>query len=61
MSDYSVRFYSSNGRPAVCYMSGTTVFEECLCEGGRMAGLYWSATGQVQRENVLCGIPQDRT
>ena len=36
-------------------MSGTTVREEAL-EHGRLIGLYWSATGQVQREDVTASL-----
>ena len=61
MAYYAAHFHkTSNNRPTACYTSGTTVFEECLHEGGRMIGLYWSATGQEQRENILCGIPQNK-
>ncbi len=37
------------------YVSGTTVREEAL-EHGRLLGLYWSATGQVQREDVTASL-----
>ncbi|MCL5995452.1 MAG: alpha-galactosidase [Chloroflexi bacterium] len=37
------------------YVSGTLVREEALAHG-RMIGLYWSATGQVQRENVTATL-----
>ena len=45
-------FYTSKERPVVRYCTGATVYEECL-QDGRFVGLYWSASGQVQRENVV--------
>jgi len=51
-----VTFYESGDRPAARYVSATSVREECL-EHGRLIGLYWSATGQIQRENVTSGLP----
>lgn len=43
-------------RPVARYVSATTVREEAL-EKTRLVGLYWSASGQVQRENVAAGLP----
>lgn len=51
-----VAFYKSNGRDTARYVSDTTVREEAL-QDGRFIGLYWSASGQVQRENVTSGLP----
>lgn len=51
-----ITFYKSDNRDAARYVSGTTVREEAL-EHGRPIGLYWSATGQVQRENVVSKLP----
>lgn len=45
-------FYTSKDRPVVRYGTGATVYEECLHDG-RFVGLYWSSTGQVQRENIV--------
>ena len=44
-----LEFYQRAGRHAVRYVSDTTVREEVL-ERGRFVGLYWSASGQVLRE-----------
>lgn len=49
-------FYTSGDRPAARYVSGSTVYEEAL-EAGRWTGLYWSASGQVQRENMTPKLP----
>jgi len=51
-----VAFYKSGTRPAARYVSDTAVYEEAL-EHGRWIGLYWSACGQVQRENVTTSLP----
>ncbi|MEI6914452.1 MAG: glycoside hydrolase family 36 protein [Armatimonadota bacterium] len=47
---------AANERPTARYVSGTMVCEEAL-ENGRLIGVYWSATGQVQRENVTARLP----
>jgi len=52
-----VSSYESAKRPTVRLVSNTTVYEEAL-EHGRLIGLYWSATGQVQRENMAARLPQ---
>ena len=49
-------FGKSGDRPRVRLVSDTTVCEEAL-EHGRLIGLYWSASGQVQRENITTGLP----
>ena len=49
-------FGKSGNRPSVRLVSDTTVHEEAL-EHGRLIGLYWSASGQVQRENTTTGLP----
>jgi alpha-galactosidase len=49
-------FSMSGKRPAARYVSGLTVCEEAL-QDSRWIGLYWSATGQVQRENITTGLP----
>jgi alpha-galactosidase len=49
-------FQKSGERPAARYVSASTVFAEAL-EHGRWVGLYWSASGQVQRENTTTGLP----
>jgi alpha-galactosidase len=54
--EFLTAFYKSNGRPAARYVSGSTVYEECL-QNGRFIGLYWSSACQVQRENVVDHIP----
>ena len=51
-----ILFYHTNGRPAARYCADSTVYEECLHDG-RFIGLYWSATGQVQRENLVDLLP----
>jgi alpha-galactosidase len=43
-------------RRAVRLCSATTVLEEAL-EHGRWIGLYWSASGQVQREQTAAELP----
>ena len=43
-------------RPGARYVSSTTVCEEAL-DRTRWIGLYWSASGQVQRENITNGLP----
>ncbi len=48
--------YTSAGRPTMRHVSATTVIEEVL-EQGRWIGAYRSAAGQVQRENVVAGMP----
>ncbi len=52
-----ISFYKSGGRDAARYVSGTMVREEAL-EHGRLIGLYWSASGQVQRENITSTLPK---
>ena len=51
-----ISFYQSGERPAVRCVSAGAVYEEAL-EHGRLVSLYWSASGQVQRENVTSGLP----
>jgi alpha-galactosidase len=51
-----ISFHTSGGRQAARYVSGDAVYEEAL-EHGRWIGLYWSASGQVQRENTTAGLP----
>ena len=51
-----ISFYQSGERHAARYVSENAVYEEAL-EHGRWIGLYWSASGQVQRENVTTGLP----
>ena len=51
-----IAFPLSGDRPSARYVSATAVHEEAL-EHGRLIGLYWSASGQVQRENVTRGLP----
>lgn len=48
--------FRDDERPAGCYVSATTVREEAL-DSTRLIGLYWSASGQVQRENVTAKLP----
>jgi len=48
--------FPQGDRPMARYVSSTTVYEEAL-EHGRLIGLYWSASGQVQRENVTKNLP----
>ena len=50
------RFYKTQNRPAVRYISGSTVYEECL-QSGRYIGLYWSSACQAQRDNIVDRIP----
>jgi hypothetical protein len=51
-----IAFPTSNSRPCGRYVSDTTVLEEGL-HNGRLIGLYWSASGQVQRENIAAALP----
>ena len=55
-SGVAVSFHRSGARHATRYVSAATVYEEAL-EHGRWIGLYWSAGGQVQRENIAAGLP----
>jgi alpha-galactosidase len=48
--------FFDDGRPRARYRSGTMVREEAL-DHTRLVGLYWSAGGQIQRENVTSGLP----
>ncbi|WP_135554670.1 alpha-galactosidase [Paenibacillus cymbidii] len=56
MSGGKIMFYASNGRETARYVSGTTVYEECL-QNGRWIQLYRSSSGQEQRENVVASLP----
>lgn len=56
MPGMTVGAVPANPRDAARYISADTVYEEAL-EHGRLVGLYWSAGGQVQRENVTAGLP----
>lgn len=56
-SNIAVGFPEIGHRPTARVVSDTTVLEEAL-EHGRLIGLYWSATGQVQRENVTAVLPR---
>ena len=51
-----ISFQKSGPRDTARYVSATTVCEEAL-QDSRWIGLYWSASGQVQRENVVTGLP----
>ena len=51
-----IAFYQAGNRPTARYVSASAVYEEAL-EHGRWIGLYWSATGQVQRDNLIPGLP----
>ncbi len=55
-NNIAISFQQSAARDTARYVSATTVYEEGL-QHGRWIGLYWSATGQVQRENVTAGLP----
>lgn len=55
-TNIEITAYTSGDRPAARYVSASTVFEEALADG-RWIGLYWSAAGQVQRENTTAGLP----
>ena len=56
LANTEISFHQSGTRPAARYVSASAVYEEAL-EHGRWIGLYWSATGQVQRENAAAGLP----
>lgn len=51
-----ISFNRSGKRECARYVSSTTVCEEVL-QDSRWIGLYWSASGQVQRENIAAGLP----
>ncbi|HUW82300.1 MAG TPA: alpha-galactosidase [Phycisphaerae bacterium] len=51
-----ISFHKSGERDAARYVSGMTVCQEAL-QNGRWLGLYWSAGGQVQRENITSTLP----
>jgi len=52
----AIWFGKSGERDAARYVSDTTVREEAL-DHGRLVALYWSASGQVQRESVTAQLP----
>ena len=54
-SNVEISFAKLGALQVARYVSGTTVREEAL-EHGRLIGLYWSATGQVQREDVTASL-----
>ena len=58
MDSGSSLIYKSKERPVIRFVSGDTVYEECLHDG-RYIGLYWSASGQVQRENYVDMMPRN--
>lgn len=51
-----ITYYQAGGRPTARYVPGSTGYEESL-ENGRWVDLYWSAAGQVQRENLTAKLP----
>jgi alpha-galactosidase len=51
-----IAFGKSANRPTARYVSATAVCEEAL-EHGRWIGLYWSATGYVNRESHTATLP----
>ena len=55
-----IAFYKSKDRPAARYVSATSVCEEAL-QDTRWIGLYRSASGQVQRENITSDLPGLKT
>jgi alpha-galactosidase len=57
--DATISFGKSNERPGATYTTGTTVYEEVL-DKGQLIGLYWSAGGYVQRENVTAEMPENK-
>ncbi len=54
-TNVEISFHTLGAMQVSRYVSGTTVREEAL-EHGRLIGLYWSATGQVQREDVTATL-----
>ncbi len=56
----AISFHQSGSRPAARYVSGAGVYEEGL-DHSRWIGLYWSASGQVQRENISATLPRFST
>ncbi|WP_027293117.1 glycoside hydrolase family 36 protein [Robinsoniella sp. KNHs210] len=56
MSKKALEFYKNGGRDVTRYISGTTVYEETL-QDGYYVGLYWSASGQIHRENITETLP----
>ncbi len=55
-ANMEISFHKSGHRDAARYVSENAVYEEAL-EHGRLIGLYWSASGQVQRENTAASLP----
>ena len=55
-----ISFYKSKDRPTARQVSATSVCEEAL-QNTRWIGLYRSASGQVQRENVTAELPGIKT
>lgn len=56
-ADASIQFYTADNRPFGRYVSGLTVPEEVL-DYGRLVRAYWSAPGQVRRENDVATEPK---
>ena len=56
MEGVDLSFQKSGTRESARYVSDTSVCEEGL-QDGRWLGLYWSSTGQVQRENISATLP----
>jgi len=56
LKNSEISFHETRKRPTARYVSDTSVCEEAL-ENGRWIGLYWSACGQVQRENIVTDLP----
>lgn len=57
--DATISFGKSGERPKATFTTGTTVYEEAL-DNGQLIGLYWSAGGYVQRENVTAEMPEKK-
>ena len=54
-TNIEISFHKLGDMQVARYVSDATVREEAL-EHGRLIGLYWSATGQVQREDVTATL-----
>ncbi len=59
LADATISFAISNERPGVTFTTGTAVYEEVL-DKGQLIGLYWSAGGYIQRENVTSEMPENK-
>lgn len=56
MDKSQVLHYKIGDKDIIRFLSGTVVLEEAI-KNGCYTGMYWSASNQVQRENISAGMP----